>query len=208
MRPGRNNLWWPRWRKYPAVLVLASWGAVGAAGQADLAGSGTLVSVSPFAAPAGASAEGGANPQFELRGLSTSTEGRIFSIADLGSKTSAWLHVNEPWHGVTIRSYEQANGIDTVVLERNGVAQRLKMRQSKIATSEAVTGASSPGGQFAAPGQPPGEPARQILPGIPDDQLSAAEKGKLTVLMTQIRIRLAQEKRAGKAKAPASSDSN
>ena len=98
------------------------------------AGPAQLTTESPFLPAAGAGgADAVAKEALELHGIVCRSEGAYFCIYDAVKKKSiGWLGVNEPGHGLVVRSYDAAN--NAIVVETPDGNKQLKLPKATVAS--------------------------------------------------------------------------
>jgi len=96
------------------------------------AGTAQLTTESPFLPAAGAGgADAVAKETLELHGIVCRSEGAYFCIYDAVKKKSVgWVGLNEPGHGLVVRSYDAAN--NAIVVETPDGNKQLKLSKVTI----------------------------------------------------------------------------
>jgi hypothetical protein len=140
----------------PRAAILVA-GMVGL-GLASRAQEPTLARQSPFGVASAAGEDPERSPaELELRGIMSTPEGIQYCIYNPGSKSGAWVSVDETGNAFVVRSGNPA--LDEVVVETGGRVVTLRMRGGKVipATAEQTAPQQAATPHVAARRQP-GDP--------------------------------------------------
>lgn len=95
---------------------------------------------SPFLPPSSAQSVGpGANATLEFRGIFEMDGVDYFNIADLTTKKSAWVRLNQPGAPFIVKAHEVTANGDMISVEQGGGLIRLAMIRPKIGNAPLVT---------------------------------------------------------------------
>jgi hypothetical protein len=196
LQEGKNGSGGPDVTPGKAGLSRLGWGLILLVLPLSLkAADARLASNSPFlsAEGGGAASAGTGSALIELRGIMDSHGETLFAIYDVQRRSSTWVHLHEVGPGFVVQEYKIVAGVDQVVVQFQGVTQRLMLKSSRTGASERGGGPLLTGGQSSQVSND-----TPNLPGIPEGELLPRESDRIKLLAAQIQARMDHDKQGDK----------